>query len=158
MFLGRCCTPQVRLVSMFVSAKMTSSASTGRSHFVCRIFRTRCYCLARRERWFTNVAAPLLPVFRVVASVHAWHRFGTPVQFVFGQLVSWSFTLATSMFCSRWMGLNNQIAIRNSSLRMIPDLLGWKLDAGKAVTNANVFVALHVQIRYVNGSRTMFFM
>ena len=41
---------------------------------------------------------------------------------------------------------------------MIPDLLGWKLDAGKAVTNANVFVALHVQIRYVNGSRTMFFM
>ena len=25
-------------------------------------FRTRCYCLARRERWFTNVAAPLLPV------------------------------------------------------------------------------------------------
>ena len=42
--------------------------------------------------------------------------------------------------------------------RMIPDLLGWKLDAGKAVTNANVFVALNVQIRHVDGSRTMFFM
>ena len=80
------------------------------------------------------------------------------MQFVFGQLVSWSFTLATSMFCSRWMGLSNQISIRNSSRRMIPDLLGWKLDAGKAVTNANVFVALDVQIRYVDGSRTMFFM
>ena len=34
----------------------------------------------------------------------------------------------------------------------------WKLDAGKAVTNANVFVALNVQIRYVDGSQTMFFM
>ena len=42
--------------------------------------------------------------------------------------------------------------------RVIPNLLGWKLDAGKAVTNANVFVALNVQIRYVDGSRTMFFM
>ena len=26
--------------------------------------------------------------FRVVASVHVWHHFGAPVQFVFGQLVS----------------------------------------------------------------------
>ena len=42
--------------------------------------------------------------------------------------------------------------------RMIQDLLGWKLDAGKAVTNAKVFVALTVQIRYVDGSRAMFFM
>ena len=25
--------------------------------------------------------------FRAVASVHAWHRFGATVQFVFGQLV-----------------------------------------------------------------------
>ena len=31
--------------------------------------------------------------------------------------------------------------------RVIPNLLGWKLDAGKAVTNANVFVALNVQIK-----------
>ena len=37
MFLGRCCTPRVRVVSMFVSAKVTSSASTKRSHFVWRI-------------------------------------------------------------------------------------------------------------------------
>ena len=42
--------------------------------------------------------------------------------------------------------------------RMIPVLLGRKLDAGKAVTNANVFVALNVQIRHVDVSRTMFFM
>ena len=42
--------------------------------------------------------------------------------------------------------------------RVIQDLLGWELDAGKAVTNANVFVALNVQIRYVDGSRAMFFM
>ena len=34
MFLWRCCTPRVRVVSLFVSAKMTSSASTKRSHFV----------------------------------------------------------------------------------------------------------------------------
>ena len=40
--------------------------------------------------------------------------------------------------------------------RMIPVLLGRKLDAGKAVTNANVFVALNVQIRHVDVSRTMF--
>ena len=42
--------------------------------------------------------------------------------------------------------------------RVIQDLLGWELDAGKAVTNANVFVALNVQISYVDGSRAMFFM
>ena len=42
--------------------------------------------------------------------------------------------------------------------RMIPVLLGRKLDAGKAVTNANVFVALNVKIRHVDVSRTMFFM
>ena len=42
--------------------------------------------------------------------------------------------------------------------RMIPVLLGRKLDAGKAVTNANVFVALNVQIRHVDVSRTRFFM
>ena len=42
--------------------------------------------------------------------------------------------------------------------RMIPVLLGPKLDAGKAVTNANVFVALNVKIRHVGVSRTMFFM
>ena len=40
---------------------------------------------------------------------------------------------------------------------MIQDSLGWELDAGKAVTNANVFVALNVQFRSVVGSRAMFF-
>ena len=42
--------------------------------------------------------------------------------------------------------------------RMIPVLLGRKLDVGKAVTNANMFVALNVLIRHVDVSRTMFFM
>ena len=42
--------------------------------------------------------------------------------------------------------------------RMIQDLLGWELDAGKAFTNGNVFVALNVQISYIDGSRAMFFM
>ena len=42
--------------------------------------------------------------------------------------------------------------------RMTPVLLGRKLDAEKAVTNANVFVALNVQIRHVDVSRTRFFM
>ena len=42
--------------------------------------------------------------------------------------------------------------------RVIQELLGWELDAEKAVTNANVFVALGVQVRYVDGSRAMFFM
>ena len=42
--------------------------------------------------------------------------------------------------------------------RMIPVLLGRKLDAEKAVTNVNVFVALNVQSRHVDVFRTMFFM
>ena len=42
--------------------------------------------------------------------------------------------------------------------QVIPVLLGRKLEAEKAVTNANVFVALNVQIKHVDVSRTRFFM
>ena len=42
--------------------------------------------------------------------------------------------------------------------RVIQELLGWELDAEKAVTNANVLVALGMQVTYINGSRPMFFM
>ena len=43
------------------------------------------------------------------------------------------------------------------ALRVIQVLLGWELDAGRAVTNANVFVALGVEVGYVDVSETMFF-
>ena len=39
--------------------------------------------------------------------------------------------------------------------RVIQELLGWELDAEKAVKKANVFVALGVQVEYVDRSQTM---
>ena len=36
---------------------------------------------------------------------------------------------------------------------VIHELLGWELDNEKAVTNANVFVALGVQVEYVDCLR-----
>ena len=58
-------------------------------------------------------------------------------------------------FHSEFMGPTGTATLAR---RMIPVLLGRKLDAGKAVMNANVFVALNVKIRHVDVSRTMFFM
>ena len=104
--------------------------------------------------------------FGAVASVHAWHRFGAAVQFILDKLflvvyaryVDDLFSLdevEQPDFKSEFIGPTGTATLAR---RVIQGLLGWKLDAEKAVTNVNVFVALNVQSRHVDVFRTMFFM
>ena len=73
MFLWRCGTTRVTVVSLFVSAKMASSARTKRSTSF-QEFRTRCYCLATRAVLYERCNSIVAP-FRAVPG------FGAAVQF-----------------------------------------------------------------------------
>ena len=104
--------------------------------------------------------------FGAVASVHAWHRLGAAVQcilanlflVVYARYVDDLFSLdevgTTRLQCRKFIG---PTATATLAREVIHGLLGWELDAEKAVTNANVFVALGVQIEYVDCSQTMIF-
>ena len=80
-FLERGCTPRMRVVYMFVSEKMTSSASSQRSHFVSGFYNSLLRFGVTRAVVYVRCSS-LVSRFRAVASVHAWHRFGVLVQFV----------------------------------------------------------------------------
>ena len=103
--------------------------------------------------------------FGAVASVHAWHRLGAAVQcilanlflVVYARYVDDLFSLdevEEPELASEFIGPTGTATLAR---RVIQELLGWELDAGKAVTNANVFVALGVEVEYVDGSETMIF-
>ena len=103
--------------------------------------------------------------FGAVASVHAWHRLGAAVQcilanlflVVYARYVDDLFSLdevEQPDFRSELIGPTGTATLAR---RVIQELLGWELDAEKAVTNANVFVALGVQVEYVDGSGAMIF-
>ena len=70
------------------------------------------------------------------------------------------------MFCSRWMGLSNQISIRNSTVQLFRPRLrvecfknylvgSWTLERP---SQTQCVRSAWKQIEYVNGSRAMFFM
>ena len=164
MFLSRCCTPRVEVVSLFVSAKMTSSART-------RTLPLRLDDLALAVTVWRNASGSLRTLqlhccpFGAVASVHAWHRLGAAVQCILANLFLvvyaryvddlFSFDeVEQPDFRSEFIGPTGTATLAR---RVIQELLGWELDAEKAVTNANVFVALGVQIEYVDGSGAMIF-
>ena len=104
--------------------------------------------------------------FGAVASVHAWHRLGGCCAVVFwptcflgfyARYVDDLFSLdevEQPDFKSEFIGPTGTATLAR---RVIQELLGWELDAEKAVTNANVFVALGVQVEYVDGSGAMIF-
>ena len=103
--------------------------------------------------------------FGAVASVHAWHRLGAAVQcilanlflVVYARYVDDLFSLdevEQPDFRSEFIGPTGTATLAR---RVIQELLGWELDAEKAVTDANVFVALGVQVEYVDGSGVMIF-
>ena len=103
--------------------------------------------------------------FGAVASVHAWHHLGAAVQcilanlfpVVYARYVDDFFSLdevEQPDFKSEFIGPTGTATLAR---RVLQELLGWELDAEKAVTNANVFVALGVQVEYVNGSEAMIF-
>ena len=77
MFLWRCGTTRVTVVSLFISK--ASSARTKRSTSF-QEFRTRCYCLATRAVLYERCNSIVAP-FHAVPGVHAWHRFWAAVQF-----------------------------------------------------------------------------
>ena len=103
--------------------------------------------------------------FGAVASVHAWHRLGAAVQCILANL----FLVVYARYVDDLFSLDEveqpdlvsdfigPTGTATLARQVIQELLGWELDAEKAVTNANVFVALGVQIEYVDRSQTMIF-
>ena len=103
--------------------------------------------------------------FGAVASVHAWHRIGAAVQCILANL----FLVVYARYVDDLFSLDEveqpdlvsdfigPTGTATLARRVIQELLGWELDAEKAVTNANVFVALGVQVEYVDRSQTMIF-
>jgi len=103
--------------------------------------------------------------FGAVASVHAWHRLGAAVQcilanlflVVYARYVDDLFSLDEVVqpdLVSNFIGPTGTATLARE---VIHELLGWELDNEKAVTNANVFVTLGVQVEYVDDSQTMVF-
>ena len=103
--------------------------------------------------------------FGAVASVHAWHRVGAAVQCILANL----FLVVYARYVDDLFSLDEveQPDLKSEFIgptgtatlarRVIQELLGWELDAEKAVTDANVFVALGVQVEHVDGSEAMIF-
>ena len=95
--LWRCCTPQVRIASPFVSVKMTSSERT-------KTLPLRLEDLQLAVTVWRDASGSLRTLqlhccpFGAVASVHAWHRIGAAVQCIW-PICFLSFTLATWMIC-----------------------------------------------------------
>ena len=115
----------------------------------------------RQVRALQLLACP----FGAVASVNAWHRFGAAIQ----QILATLFRIAYARYVDDLFGVD--AVLKNCSGSdgpevlagpagtvglarwVINDLLGWQLDGGKAVTNAESFTALGVDVGFQSGDQ-----
>ena len=102
-----------------------------------------------------------------MASVFAWHRFGAAIQQVLARLFCLVYArYVDDLFVADAVISNDQTdpatlvephGAAELARWVVQDLLGWELDAEKAVSGANEFTALGVDVQFDEHDRELVF-